>query len=561
MANIDAQLNTIKKAENGESVRDAIVNAIEAVNRDGAVTLSKLSATHNGRWKAGTGTAYNEVVVNVEGGGSSNYSMESFKVDVDTERKTYDAEEVLGKGKAWDKIIVDLDTNLEDSLGEYSESEPGTYDAEDYGFSGFKRFTIIAGGSTGEGPFTVKFYSDKAKTNLVQTEIVPKGGSATYKGTAIPPTVDGSFIGWTPNPDYVTRDMECIPIYGSTTYQPGEITDSWAVILANRGRPYPIGSYKSIGPLDYKWPLQTTFVKVAEGEQGTVSTWLGRAVGMPSYANWPYKLHMNGKFWDHCGLRTFLNGDFFNEALSPEFKMAIKQVNKLSVAVDNNGNISPIVTQDYFWAPNLKEMMVTQKVPGYIKNLDPNNNWYFHQGIKYYYTRTGGNVFTDDHTADTWSEIVESTMYQRYINNDNLSLCYMRDFLGNSAVNTSFFVPTYVGEGIYLRDGYRWTNDEFGPGLLPKTLTICTTDYKYTIVESPAGHNPKSEGWYEKVQDMPGVYKYILSADTIYNPNKVYAIRSDSQVPIETPTTFLSVMDTGKESNESNVCIGFCLGY
>lgn len=476
MANIDAQLNTIRKAENGESVRDAIADAIDIVNRDGAVTLTKLTATHNGRWKAGDGIAYKEVSVNVEGGGSSSISMESFKVDIDTANGEYKASEVIGENKAWDTIIVDTNNDLADSMGEIVANEEKDYYPEDYGYSGFNKVTVRVT-PAGEGPFTVNFWSDASKTTLLGTDIVVKGGTAHYNGPALPSTMAGSWIGWNPNPSYVTMNMDCVPRYSTSPIETGEITDDWPVILAKRGRDYPIGSYKSASLLGTAWGgyggnYDVIFCKVAEGEQGTASTWISRPIYYPT--NCPGKgLHEGGKTWLDHPYRSWANSTFY-ESLPDAFKEAIKPVTKYSVRHVKDGSTyyyQQYATEDKIWVPSTKEVYVTSPIPG--SDDGSGNTWFYSQNLHY---GSEGSAFSDSNKFASWNAVIEDAGYYGFVSSNESSLAYFKDFLGNNqTLNPNYETNSYFFRSgdrkALLRDGRNY-GDGYGPSTIDTSVTV-----------------------------------------------------------------------------------------
>lgn len=95
------------------------------------------------------------------------------------------------------------------------------------------------------GPFTVKFYDDN--DNLIQTDAnVPKYGDAHC--TLLDGTIVGGlyFKGWNPSPFGVVRNLECHPVRGDYVINPIEIQDSWETICADGGAHYPLGAYKSL---------------------------------------------------------------------------------------------------------------------------------------------------------------------------------------------------------------------------------------------------------------------------------------------------------------------------
>lgn len=175
--------------------------------------------------------------------------------------------------------------------------------------------------STG-GPYTVRFYDDN--DDLIQTDTnVPQYGKAhcTLLDGSI---VDGLYFkGWNPAPDFVTRDMDCHPLRGDYIINHEETHDTWETICADNGAHYPLGTYRSLiisvsnkdyadlfnsedglpttgsnKPILYndhklaedRYPIfypgnygtenealisiECDMVKVAEGEDGTTSTWL-----------------------------------------------------------------------------------------------------------------------------------------------------------------------------------------------------------------------------------------------------------------------------------------------
>ena len=80
MANISSYLNTIRTASSGESVRTAIVNALNAINRDNPVTVQGKTITANGTYTAEGGIAFNPVTVQVPTGGPDSYNFEDIEI-------------------------------------------------------------------------------------------------------------------------------------------------------------------------------------------------------------------------------------------------------------------------------------------------------------------------------------------------------------------------------------------------------------------------------------------------------------------------------------------------
>lgn len=266
------------------------------------------------------------------------------------------------------------------------------------------------------GPFKVQFYDEDG--NLLQTvEDVPYGGWAHYKGDPPVSKYNFPFQGWNPAPSSVKSNMKCKPVYYEPQMVANEITDTWAEIIANKGKDYPIGSYKTL-PLnitgnekihwssDYRWenicrsacvdvPVQLRnpiMMKVANGEDVSTSSWISVWLDQPEPGTgWqgPFVLQQsiethttlyynryleniiiaedtNKPFgWPTCALRKFLN-DGFLETIPEYIRQAIVPVTKVSVATYSNGMVDPysyapvqnrfVKTLDTIWVPSIREI-------------------------------------------------------------------------------------------------------------------------------------------------------------------------------------------------------------
>lgn len=247
------------------------------------------------------------------------------------------------------------------------------------------------------GPYKVRFYDDGG--NLIQTDAnVPQGGRASCT------LLDGSilngqyFKGWNPAPNNVTADMDCFPVRGDYYVSIEEIHDSWETICADAGAHYPLGAYKSLNILiprgvDNEFELEyagnshrfyldddnyavVEMMKVAEGEDGSTSTWLSRSV-FPAYGtnwgvldrtNWTYLTQIefgnyNGIDWGCSPWRQYLNSVII--ANLPEcLQMTIKEVNKDSMGWSKNQDVGGYeapakiykTTLDKIWIPSVGEL-------------------------------------------------------------------------------------------------------------------------------------------------------------------------------------------------------------
>ena len=153
-------------------------------------------------------------------------------------------------------------------------------------------------------PHTVVFYGPDG--NIIKTQV-----NVPYHGYANCTLLDGTlnnglyFKGWNPSPTDIVRDTSCYPVYGDYVVEPGEISDTWETICANKGADYPLGSNKilmvTIPPYSFnfdfnaqdgsEWVNKTSqtynvgsvnvavqMVKVAEGEDNSHSTWVSDGI-------------------------------------------------------------------------------------------------------------------------------------------------------------------------------------------------------------------------------------------------------------------------------------------
>ena len=259
------------------------------------------------------------------------------------------------------------------------------------------------------GPYTVRFYDDDG--NLIQTNSVPQNGRASCV------LLDGTFNddneyfkGWNPAPDVVTMDMDCYPEYGEYRISFEEIHDDWATICLDNGAHYPLGAYKTLtlngewtrGSIMDRFPnmqlqelpytgnshskdvfstyFRTIAVKVAEGEDGSASTWMTAVVPLRSsynsasvigedeegvYRKYDYQDCMfqinqgNGLAnWDYrqSVARGFLN-EFLISAMPEVIQNHIKTVYKnTQYSTNTRPPYDPVQTQEKIWIPSVKEM-------------------------------------------------------------------------------------------------------------------------------------------------------------------------------------------------------------
>lgn len=331
MAEIQSYLNIIKNAQSGESVRDAIVQCMNAINSDTELKIEPKVIRSNGTHHAGNGKAWRTVTVDVEGGGDqSEISFAAFNVTDFTENGTYTPQtegydentyfnEVnveitpqLGLDGVADEVIVDQVAT--DDKGQYYDMSwvgGGIWAAKRVYFSNEYMLPEVPDPydpSPGK-QYTVTFCNDDG--TQIKAGTVPKGGNAydyiTIDETAITPKLSThagwEFNGWDENIYNIQKSIKTKAVFTKPGGLPaGEISDDWATIVANRGMPYSLGDYKYLqiastvqlrdSLIQIKHndkttssvqlrsnPLETLNLKMMKvyggnGEEGSSSTWL-----------------------------------------------------------------------------------------------------------------------------------------------------------------------------------------------------------------------------------------------------------------------------------------------
>ena len=398
MADISGYVSNIRQAESGETVRDSIINCLNAINNDQPIKTEPLDVTENGTYSS-NGKAYSPVTVHVSGG-SSGYK---FKELVVTENGTYEPED----GEMFNKVEVDIDPERDIMKDPLNITQNGEYDALLDGYYGYQKIIVNVNEISGAGPFEVKFYKDSNKTQLADTQIVQKYGNAIYSGPAIQAPIGSIFSGWTPDPLNVTRDLECVPNFTSKIVDINQITDSWATICQNGGEPYALGSYCAMPVEHFQWRLadmlqilpkwgnhpnisqypdaimewDVTFImyKVATGEQGTKSTWLSRPTISPlrmvGDQSTEYKLSGAGGTTDWGGYPTYNDSTvdrflelIFYQSMPAVFKQHIVPVNKFYQYINRNNSqhthypYNCVSINRHLWIPSIKELMTTGEI-------------------------------------------------------------------------------------------------------------------------------------------------------------------------------------------------------
>lgn len=332
MADINGYLDIIKNATNGDSVRDAIINCMNEINKDSAFTVTdkvisgKISEINNGSpYTAPSGQVWKHVTLNIQQESGEDYPASNTKVvDFEVNDNTPNGEYTAGEGEEYGTIIVNVShagewEGIVDNvaISTLDLDDTNTYHASSQGYTAVKSVTFTnvnaaesRGGRIGPGgvaEYPVRFHKSKPPTGngeLIQTIWVSSGGTAEYS-KQMPPddNPDGQFSGWNPSPVGVTSELDCYPTYSSGSIGHDTITDDWATIVANGGAPYNLGNVKTLvvssalfrgkvltsairqdkdGAVDY-WratapdgyiSYSLPMMLVAKGEGNTRSTWL-----------------------------------------------------------------------------------------------------------------------------------------------------------------------------------------------------------------------------------------------------------------------------------------------
>lgn len=336
------------------------------------------------------------------------------------------------------------------------------------------------------GPFKVRFYDENG--TLIQTSAdVPLNGRASC--TLLDGTYNSDaqyFKGWNPAPDIVQQDMDCFPVYGDVVISVEEIHDDWAAILQDNGAHYPIGAFKTISYVGewtreeiydefgtgmgfqglyspnssthsknvYRTIFNTLMVKVAEGEDGSTSTWLSAVV--PIYTNSAavqtetlgsdeegtyYRFTFNDQMfalqqgnglsnWDYRQSITkkFLNGLFYDK-MPENIKSHIKAVYKdTQYSINVRPPYNAEQTSEKIWIPSVKEMCTID-----------------------------GNDIMINSPFDNYSQYEANVL--KYVTNVR-GIAYIKDMLQFSIAERDALFLYNADYGVKLRDV---TNDKNGP--------------------------------------------------------------------------------------------------
>ena len=284
MANISGYLQTIKTANSGESVRDAIIKCMKDINEDSAIRATNLTITKddNVTYTAPKGYAFKNVTVNIDSEGETDpnntYTYEELSVTEGTANGTYPIEP--RENFAYSKVIVDINWDAitgsidrEGTMNSLQTADDGRryWDCNWDGHNAVQRVYIgegvsvnlpdYNGSGTGQGsangPFMVTFktYDDKP---ILSKSGVPKG---TYifeeypdllvqLENKIPKSINGRpYSGqWTYVSSPIVANTTCKPIYNAASSAIGG--DSLAKVMEDGGAHYAIGEEVLMTPTE-----------------------------------------------------------------------------------------------------------------------------------------------------------------------------------------------------------------------------------------------------------------------------------------------------------------------
>lgn len=237
-------------------------------------------------------------------------------------------------------------------------TQDGTYYASDDDVDAYNQVIVAVRG--GLRPHTVTFLDKNEETVLEVVTDVPWGGGAAYHG--ISPTTSGMrFVGWTPNPVYVTEDLWCKARFENVVYSPDQIQDDWVSIARHckqNSDYYSTGKWKLLelqNGVSLRMQLVGKDVDIAEGENGyNNTTWLAMDVLDMNLA-WATPPHYGG--WAASSLKNYLNTTFLTDLFPTELAPYLSNTVKYSRSIiSGSGVVSDYPSLETIWIPSCFEM-------------------------------------------------------------------------------------------------------------------------------------------------------------------------------------------------------------
>lgn len=182
--------------------------------------------------------------------------------------------------------------------------------------------------------------------------IVPTGGMAGYTGDTPEKEGDWEFIGWKPDPIYVTEDMDCYAQFKSNSIYTWEAVAA-ACADGTYKDVYAIGDFVPIDLGDYGvHDMQIVAFDADTKPDGAKAaiTWMSQDVIVKRAMN---STADNTNGWAASEMRTWLQTDFY-DILPSEVKSSIVTVNKTYY---DYTSASMLTCEDNVWIPSSREMV------------------------------------------------------------------------------------------------------------------------------------------------------------------------------------------------------------
>ena len=391
-----------QKPEDATCFRD-IPDLIRAIGQENPVlvegTLDKEKKYILDKNEQGRMQAYSKVTINVPnktetGSGSENNKkytpksgklFSSFRVSINASSQSASSRYGSGRGGSGSSGSEVDENNI---MAEKSITENGDYLASEETVNGYAKLSVhVQAPQIDSGTmFTVRFKEKEDSTEYLGEVQVPPYGTARFDITPDPPSSTFEFAGWFPSPTRVVEDMDVVAKFRTKrTPTEGEITFSWGEILAERGENVELGQWKSLelGTINGHAYGTMIFQKVANGEDGSSSSWVSKTV-----SNAFGDLGAN---WALSACRNYLNSTFLDDLatidIGPEFMAAIMPVRKKSLAfwgqdLNKIESTVELETIDRVWVPSAAEMLggipetfMLQVAKRYLNLLNPDGTY------------------------------------------------------------------------------------------------------------------------------------------------------------------------------------------
>ena len=305
MAEIKSYADIIRSANSGETVRDAIISCIKEINADAAVKAKNLliTTTDNKTYRAGTGYAFKNVTVNIDGSGQSDpnktYNLSELTITSADAGELHTYPDPPDDNLVYSKVTVDIDWN--DFGGNLKLGDVATmsavegpddsglkyWDANLAGYDYVKRIYIDpnsgiklpdypgTGGTT--GPFTVTFRGFNNEPLATVSNILYGhdaheyivAGSGADKIAAV--EASPNFRSWSPDVNHVYSNFTATPS-SVTAGVGGSLSDyTWEQIMGIQDQ-IKVGATAVLVSAEVSMPSITITSKAKINSEGNKAT-------------------------------------------------------------------------------------------------------------------------------------------------------------------------------------------------------------------------------------------------------------------------------------------------